>query len=164
MLYSMPNGKSVRVRTCNDHVLITVADKPTNDAHLNIEGTDWLLIVMPEEERIHGKVIGYFIPTEVAVAEVRRAHQAWLDTNPDTKGDNRTWNLWFKSRPHKSSDYDQKWAEYRLDGEADTKELADVDVPSTTGIKAEVDAARQRLAIVAGVSPDAVKISIDFGV
>ena len=59
MLYSMPNGESVRVRTSNDHILVVVADKPTPDAHLNIQGTDWLLIVMPEVERAEGKVIAY---------------------------------------------------------------------------------------------------------
>ena len=51
MHYTMPSGESVRVRTSNDHILIVVADKPTVDARLNIEGTDWLLIVMPEAER-----------------------------------------------------------------------------------------------------------------
>ncbi|MCY3878138.1 MAG: hypothetical protein OXF74_03040 [Rhodobacteraceae bacterium] len=40
MLYSMPNGESVRVRTCNDHILVVVADKPAADASLNIQGTD----------------------------------------------------------------------------------------------------------------------------
>src|ERR1700761_2584655 len=48
MLYAMPNGESVRMRTCNDHLLIIVADRPSADAKLNIEGTDWLLLVMPE--------------------------------------------------------------------------------------------------------------------
>ena len=54
MLYQLPSGETVRARTSNDHILIVVAEKPTRDARLNIEGTDWLLIVMPEIERSHG--------------------------------------------------------------------------------------------------------------
>ena len=164
MLYTMPNGESVRVRTCNDHILITLADKASDDARLNIEGTDWLLIVMPEEERTHGKVIGYLVPTEEAVAQARQTNRAWLDSNPNTKGDNRTWNLWFDSTHHISSGFAQKWAEYRLQGEAFTISEEAGEASPITDIKAEVDAVRQRLAKVAGVSSEAVKISIDFGV
>ena len=47
MMYSRPDGQTVRVRTCNDHILIVLGDKPSGDAKLNIEGTDWLLVVMP---------------------------------------------------------------------------------------------------------------------
>ena len=78
MLYSMPNGESVRVRTSNDHILVVVADKPTPDAHLNIQGTDWLLIVMPEVERAEGKVIAYLVPAKEAEEAVRASHRAWL--------------------------------------------------------------------------------------
>src|SRR5579859_3100892 len=67
MRYKTTDGKIVRVRTCNDHILIVVADKPTTDAKLNIEGTDYLLVVMPEIQRTPGKVKAYLIPTEVAV-------------------------------------------------------------------------------------------------
>ncbi len=59
MIYSLPDRQTVRIRTCNDHILIVVADSPSADARLNIRGTDWLLIVMPEIERTPGKVIAY---------------------------------------------------------------------------------------------------------
>src|SRR5271166_6556214 len=90
MLYSLPNGETVRVRTCNDHILIVVADSPALDAKLNIEETDWLLIVMPEIERTPGKVIAYLVPTAVAVEASRQTHSEWLATNPNTKGNNTT--------------------------------------------------------------------------
>src|SRR5262245_66682191 len=55
MIYRTPGGETVRVRSCNDHVLIAVADQPDPDkARLNVEGTDYVLIAMPErrsEER-----------------------------------------------------------------------------------------------------------------
>ena len=71
MLYKMSDGQTVRVRTCNDHVLIAVADSPNPGARLNIEGTDWLLIVMPEVERTAGNIVAYLVPVQEAVAEVR---------------------------------------------------------------------------------------------
>ena len=171
MLYSMPNGDSVRVRTSNDHILIVVADKPTPDARLNIEGTNWLLIVMPKLERAEGPVIAYLVPAEEAVETVRRAHQAWLSSEPNTKGNNTTWNLWFDhvysgmaSREDKHG-YAEKWAKYRLAGDISTKDLASTGcdpASNSVSIQDEVDAARQRIARAASVHPEAVKISIDF--
>ena len=175
MLYAMPNGESVRVRTCNDHILVVVADKPTtDDARLNIEGTDWLLIVMPEVERAAGKVVAYLVPTKEADEAVRDRHRAWLSSNPDTKGENTTWNLWF--RPSYSGTagrkgkhgYAEKWAKYRLAGDISTEDLSRTpadqagDGGNRGNIRAEVEAARQRIAHAASVPPDAVKISIDF--
>jgi hypothetical protein len=40
MRYSLPNSESVRVRTCNDHILIVLGDKASGNAKPNIEGTD----------------------------------------------------------------------------------------------------------------------------
>src|SRR5258707_15486035 len=72
MRYSLQNGESVRVRTCNDHILIVLGDQPSGNAKLNIEGTDWLLIAMPEVPRTPGKVRAYFVATEVAVEAARK--------------------------------------------------------------------------------------------
>ncbi len=171
MLYSMPSGESVRVRTSNDHILVVVADKPTADAHLNIQGTDWLLIVMPEVERAEGKVIAYLVPAKEAEEAVRRSHQAWLSSNPETKGKNTTWNLWFDhsysgmAGREEMHGYAEKWAMYRLSGDISTGDIASMSSgqPSDMGnIQAEVEVARQRIARAASVLPDAVKISIDF--
>ena len=171
MLYEMPNGESVRLRTCNDHILIVVADKPAGDARLNIEGTDWLLIVMPEIERTAGRILGYLVPTKEAVEAVRRSHEAWLSSAPNTKGSNTTWNIRFdrdgsagKSRDAKHG-YADKWAKHRLQGEVSSTETGKTQggsVGKTETIKTVVEAARQRIARVAAVSPEAVKISIDF--
>ena len=54
MQYALPNGETVRVRTCNDHVLVALAASARKGAALNIEGTDHLLIVMPEIPRTAG--------------------------------------------------------------------------------------------------------------
>ncbi len=166
MLYGMPNGETVRVRTCNDHLLIVVADRPDANANLNIEGTDWLLVVMPEKERTPGNMVSYLIPTSIAVTEARRTHQEWLDSSPDTKGDNRTWNLWFRADgPGKANDYATKWAQYRLSGTPAIKPEPAKSAPSRPGgnIKEEVERARRRIAEVAGVAVQSVRITIDFG-
>lgn len=166
MLFELPDGDTVRARTCNDHILIAVADSPSPDAKLNIDGTDWLLIVMPEEERTHGKVLAYLVPTTEAVAEARRTHEEWLANNPNTKGANTTWNLWFDDDGSgKANNYARKWAKYLLEGDVLTLDSAIDETHSQDrggNIKAEVEAARERIASVAGVSPQAVKISIDF--
>ena len=167
MQYKMENGETVRVRTCNDHVLIAVAESPSENANLNIQGTDWLLIVMPEIERTHGKIIGYLIPTEIAVKEVRNTHKAWLATNPNTKGANTTWNIWFKDNgPDKANNFSAKWKNYRLNGNFSSHENVENKIYDTPGqpgkIKSEVESAKLRIARVAGVQPEAVKISIDF--
>ena len=166
MLFQLPDGDTIRARTCNDHILIAVADSPSADAKLNIEGTEWLLIVMPEIERTHGKVVAYLVPTTEAVAEVRRVHEEWLANDPNTKGANTTWNLWFGGGGREiANNYAQKWAEYELEGNVSTLDDPVDGEPFQDGdrnIKAEVMAARKRIADVAGVSPQAVKISIDF--
>src|SRR5262245_24177779 len=90
MIYRTAAGETVRLRTCNDHILIVVGDTPDEDARLNIEDTNLLLVVMPERPRTNGPAIAYLIPTEEAVAEARRTHREWLASNPNTKGQNNT--------------------------------------------------------------------------
>ena len=171
MLYEMPNGQSVRVRTCNDHVLVVVADNPTIDARLNIEGTDLLLIVMPEIERAEGKVVAYLVPTEEAEEAVRKSHEEWLSSNPNTKGRNTTWNLWFGHSPSGMTarkgkqGYAEKWARYRLEGDVSTVDIASAYIRRAgdpESIPTEVENARRRIARAASVPVDAVKITIEF--
>jgi hypothetical protein len=169
-LYSLPNGESVRVRTCNDHILITVADHPGKGAQLNIEGTDWILLVVPEIPRTPGAVHAYLLPTDEVVQEVREAHDRWLDSQPNTAGDNTTWNIRLDDRgPAYLNGYARKWARYLLQGEirADTASKAVIAVesepPSPSTLRDEIRLARERIARVAGVSEDAVRVTIDFG-
>ena len=167
MLYQMQNGETVRVRTCNDHILIVLADKPSTDARLNIEDTDWLLVVMPKVERTNGAVIGYLVPVEEAVSEARRTHRDWLATNPKTKGGNRTWNLRFGSDGSDvANEYAEKWACYRLDGDISTQDFPATQAASAGeagNLRTTIETARVNIAAAAGVERAAVKISIDFG-
>jgi hypothetical protein len=167
-VYELPDGRTVRARTSNDHVLIVLAEQASLDAKLNIEGTDLLLVVMPEIERMPGNVIGYLIPTTEAVAAVRQTHREWLARKPNTESDNRTWALYFRPNGFTGAkDFSAVWSKYRLKGDGPT-DVVEVD-PVRTGptvpgnIKAEVEAARQRIARVAGVAASAVRITIDFG-
>ena len=164
MRFVLGTGETVRVRTCNDHVLIALADDPNPDkAKMNIEGTDWLLIVMPEVERSPGKVLAYLVPTQVAADEVRFCHREWLKSKPKTAGTNMTFNLWF-GPSGKSGGYADKWQKYLLHGSTEAKQASLTDAVAPTGnIKDEVELARQRIAKAAGVSTAAVKIMVDFG-
>jgi hypothetical protein len=167
MIYKTADRETVRVRTCNDHVLIAVAESPEEGARLNIEGTERILVVMPEVPRSRGPVIAFFIPTSVAVAEVRSAHREWLASNPSTKGKNRTWNIWFDDdAPSEASGYARKWAEYRLNGSSTTQNSLERRVQSRTGTATRlgevITEAKRRIAEVADVPESAVRITIDL--
>jgi hypothetical protein len=162
MIYGTSDGKTVRVRTCNDHILVVLADSPDEGAHLNIEGTDYLLIVMPQAERSYGPIIAYLVPTPVAVDAARTTHRDWLATNPNTKGDNRTWNIWFDDDgPSKAHGFAKKWAKYRLGGTSITTSSAQAPAP-VLKLGEVIAAAKRQIADVAGVSPEAVRISVDL--
>lgn len=164
MIYRTPTGSTVRVRTCNDHVLVALADAPVAGARLNIEGTDELLIVMPEVPRVRGSTLAYLVPTEVAADAVRKCHADWLASNPETKGENRTWNIWFSDdAPAKSNGFARKWAKYRLPGTSDLS-IRKAPTEQTSGLSlGEVIAeAKRRIASAAGISESAVKITLEL--
>ena len=169
MIYRTATGERVRVRTCNDHVLVVLAESAEPEAALNIEGTDHLLIVMPEKPRTRGSVIAYFVPTAVAVQAARVTHKEWLASNPNTRGDNRTWNLWFDDEgPSKANGFADKWANYRLNGSIDLGKpsraphaLPKPNGGSTTLGEVIADAKRH-IASVAGVPESAIRITIDL--
>lgn len=166
MIYALPNLETVRVRTCNDPVLIILSDKASgDDAKLNIEGTDWLLIVMPEIPRTPGKVLAYLVPTEVAVSACRQAHTLWLATKPNTSGNNTTWNIWFDDGHKPWNGFSKKWSEYLLEAKGVVPQTANSYEKPRRGadLKSEIEEARQRVSNAAGVPLDAVKITIQFG-
>src|SRR4051812_40866573 len=73
--------------TCNDHVLVVLADSNRPDARLNVEGTDLVLIVMPEHPRKPGAVTAYLVGRQEVADAARTTHREWLSTNPSAKGD-----------------------------------------------------------------------------
>lgn len=120
MIYETSEGTSVRLRTCNKHLLLLKADgDDPRTAHVKLEGTEFLLMIMPERERTPGPVIAYLVPTSIAAEAVRASHQAWLEAKPNTSGKNRTWTIWFGTDgPSSSNNFAEKWAEYRVPGSA----------------------------------------------
>jgi hypothetical protein len=166
MIYRMGDGATVRMRTCNDHLLVVLADADDPDtAGVNVEGTDFVLMVMPERQRTPGPIVGYLIPTAIVADAARSTHKAWLATNPNTKGENRTWNLWFnKYGPSIASNFFEKWQQYRLAGSA-LAGLAIEASPSSSSLPRLGDViarAKAQIAEAAGVPADCVKITIDI--
>lgn len=94
-VYSLPDGETVRVRTCNDRRLIVDADQPHVDAKLSVEGTDWVLVVFPEAARTPGPVAVYPLPAAMVVLEARQIHRAWLDAHPKANDRNKAWKIEF---------------------------------------------------------------------
>lgn len=165
--YKMRNGETVRIRTNNDHILPIVAKDKSHDpdAGLNIEGTDWLLIVMPEEERSYGKIRAYLIPTETVVKAAKDEYRAWQEADP-SRG-NPTRPLWFR-RNHKAGGYAEKWERYLLSGDGfippPTLENDNPDDGGSMGdLQSVIKNAQERIARTAGVKPSDVKIAIEFG-
>jgi hypothetical protein len=167
MKYRLANGQIVRARTCNDHVLVVLAVGPEAGAKLNIEGTEHLLVAMPETQRTEGAVIAYFVPTNTAVSAVRKSRAEWLASGPSTRGHNTTWNIWFDDLGDAPwGGFARKWARYRIPGEASTLNadpLVDQSRVGSRTLGAIMTEARLAIATAAGVAPDAVKISIDLG-
>ena len=166
MLYRTPKGETVRVRTCNDHVLVVVAESPEPGAKLNIEGTDNILVVMPEIPRSPGPIAAYFLPTVVVVDAVQSTYKEWLASNPSTKGENRTWNIWFDDDgPSKANGFAKKWGKYRIQGSASARTSPKNQVEETLNSPAtlgEVIAdAKRRIAAAAGIPETAVRITLE---
>jgi hypothetical protein len=166
MIYRMMDSTTVRMRTCNDHLLVVLADGDDPDiAGVNVEGTDYVLQVMPERQRTPGPVVGYLVPAAVVANTARSTHKDWLATNPNTKGGNRTWNLWFnKYGPSIANNFFEKWRQYRLDGSASAGFAIEAPSPSASRPKlADVIAlAKVQIAEAAGISAGCVKITIDI--
>ena len=162
LLYAMPDGSTVRMRTCNDHILVVVAEHPKPGAALNVEGTDYVLLVMPETPRRSGPVTAYLVPTQEIVDAARESHRQWLASNPNTNGHNVTWNLWFDEdgragRPH--AGFARKWERYKLAG---LRNLAAVPPQTSNNLTDVVAEARRHIAAAAGVPVTAVRIAIDM--
>jgi hypothetical protein len=162
MIYAMADGKTVRGRTCNDHILVCLADEAKEGARLNIEGTDFLLIVMPRVPRTLGAVVAYLVPTDVAVRAVRAEHKRWLASKPNTGGHNRTWNLSFDDGDSPGHGFARHWAQYRLTGPATqgdptlSQEIFDPDVAQLT------NALRNCVAAKIGRPMSAVTVKIEL--
>ena len=169
MIYETPDRRTVRVRTSNDHLLIVLADSTDPDkARVNIEGTDQVLIVMPQRQRTPGPVIGYLIPTDVVAEAAKSAYKEWLATNPNTKGENRTWNLWFDDHgPACSNNFAEKWRQYRLPGiasvngsDSEPEFVAKGSGPSMK-LSDVIASAKRQIADAAGVPVEQVKVNIE---
>lgn len=160
-IYRTPDGRTVRVRTCNDHVLMVKADHedPDRAIHLNCDGADDLLIVMPERPRTPGPVTAYLVPTDVASKAVRDGHRSWLATGPNTKGDNRTWRVNFDDRgvTPEGSNFNEKWKGYRLGGAVSAGAMS-VTPPTP---KAEISSKVGEMVVLVRGVPVRVTVSID---
>ena len=177
MLYRMQDGKSVRLRTSNDHVLVVVADSPDVDAPVNVEGTDMLLAVMPEIERSPSRVVAFLVPSDIAARDAREGYREWLKNGPRTKGSNNTRTIWFdEDLSQASHGFMARWKQYqlnsdvRVDGELSIPEFPKSPTPSVPNASGEtrpklrdiVEDAKQKIADAAGVQPEDVHISIDM--
>jgi hypothetical protein len=165
MKYALDDGQTVRIRTCNDHVLVVLASSAEESASLNIEGTDFLLVVMPKTARQAGPVVAYLLPVAVAVEDVRRAHAAWLRSGPATKGGNRTWNIWFGDGHPSCSGFSTRWARYKLSSPSITSHPPKANPTQRIeegSLGAVIAKARRDIAIAAGVTVEAVKISVEL--
>ena len=124
-----------------------------------------VLIVMPGVPRTHGPVVGFLVPAPIVADAARSTHREWRASNPDTKGDSRTWNVWFADNgPDKASGFGKKWAQYRLERTVTTKSAPADSSTSAGGRKLGdiINTAKQQIADAAGVPLEAVRITVDL--
>jgi hypothetical protein len=171
MIYSMPDNKTVRIRTTNDPVLVVVAESADPKSKMNIEGTDYLLLSMPEEPRSPGKILCYLVPTNIAVDSIRESFMKWLDTNPNTNGDNKTRNIWFDSKGSAWSGFRSKWEKYLLQASSEVKKIQkqieaskdrDSKLQELKTVADVVEFAAHEIARLSGISREKIRIDIRF--
>ena len=165
-IYEMNNGETIRVRTCNDHVLLIAAENDGTYENMSIKGTDWILVVMPEIERTQSNIMAYLIPTDIAVEEARKILSEWTAIGSKTRGEHVTWYLFFSGDKGKRAyGYHEKWKQYLMESNKAIlpKEPRPQTEEAINPLKQEIDIARHRIAKAAGVPAESVRISIDFG-
>ena len=83
-------------------------------ADLDIDDCDYVLIVMPTEKRQQGPIEAYWVPALAAAETVRLAHRTWLDSQPRTDRENRTFSIWFDKGIAESGMFRDRWRQYRI--------------------------------------------------
>jgi hypothetical protein len=152
VVYQLPDGKTVRLRTNNLPVLVA----PKNEAgRFAFEANDFVAIVIA----LRGKIHVYVIPSEVVARTLRDDRQRWLAESP-THNDNLTPVLRFDGRPDNNGHgYAEEWHHYHV-GEFGAAEEAATGV---TGVFAIAAKARRDIAAALGppVTEERVHITVD---
>jgi hypothetical protein len=165
MMYRMSDGGSVRVRTCNDHILVVIATASNNRPTLNIEGTDYLLFVVPQVERTKGAIEAYLLPTLEVSRSVRSAYADTLSKIDGIHNHSTTCNLWLADGEGAAFGFRSRWAAFRLTGASAsittsrTAPAKPASPPTTLGDA--IEAAKEQIARAAGVPLDRVKITVE---
>lgn len=104
----------IRLRTSRNHMLPVTAETPDTNAILDIErgNADKLLIVMPSLDK-SSDYLAFLVPTAIVATAIRQDHDRWLASNPNTKGNNRTWYVQFRGE-NVFWDYLERWNGYRI--------------------------------------------------
>jgi hypothetical protein len=151
------DGKTFRLRTNNKPCLMAKVASSDVDAPLPFEGEDLVGIAFPAER--DGFVVGYLVPSTVAVKAMRDAHRKWLasEERRERSGDNQTRVLRFDG----DTDllwfgYAKRWAKYNI-GEIEIDAQ-----PVASALDLEIANARRRIAAVAGKPESAIRIAIDY--
>ena len=115
-LYVIADGRRVRLRTNNDRRVIVTTDDTRSDAKLDLDGCDFVLLVVPKQRRQRGQVEVYLVPFSEVRAAVATAHADWLASLPKTRGQNHTWQLFLdEGKPASAANFADKWRAHRID-------------------------------------------------
>lgn len=115
-IFRTQDGRSVRVRT-NIKRSIPCKSQDTNlrRGTLDIEGTEFICLIVPKSAGNAAEVEVYFMPTSIAVREVKEAHIKWLEYGK-SKGTNFTPALCLDRVPSgKEKNLNDLWSEYRFE-------------------------------------------------
>jgi hypothetical protein len=155
-------GKIVRLKTnAKAHVVMTKATGANAEASIPaLEDVDFLGSISGTEA---GEFDCYLIPAERALEDFQESHRAWIRSG--SKGDSDVRCLYFRhdTRNRPWYGYARKYAAFKLDGgTAATSAVPSAAPPSHNGAQGVIEQARQMIAAAYDVTPERVRISVDF--
>jgi hypothetical protein len=178
MLYKLQTGATVRVRTSNDPVLVVGAESTDNGLKLNISGTDFILLVMPEKPRTWGEVKGYLIPTSEAISAIKSANPTAFTGRQENHQKGTALTIWFQSSDRLDSNFNEKWLKYLLKSRVDASDYQDLHednhgervkkkkartAKNNMTVGDVIDEARKRISTITGLPVKSVKIEVRLG-
>jgi len=110
------------------------------------------------------EIVAYLVPIKEVEAAYRSGHRVWRSTHA-VRNENTTWVLWFNDSgtTPECNGFDRKWAQYRVGTSSPTAHVSgDPSAVGHGGNNSAIEDAKGLIAARLGVSPDQVKIVIEY--
>jgi len=180
MIYKLSSGETVRLRTSNDPVLVVAVEPSDVGPKLNIEGTDKLLLVMPEQPLNRWEnIVGYLMPTSEVIAAIKSSYPKFFDRQTNRLKTKQALTLSFEDSGKPSGGFEGKWERYLLPMKCPARAFQDEVKPVQKVKKVSsprqrpkgqpetvndvIAEARERISEITKVPIKSVKVSVSLG-